>query len=362
VAIKEYLPGSLATRGAGTQVEVRLAEKRELFVKGMLRFVNEAHLLAKFRHPALVSVMRFIETNGTAYMVMPYYRGETLREKVRGGYRVKSSEDLFGFLLPVLEGLTQIHSVACYHLDISSDNILILENGAPVLLDFGAARHTELSGEDPTTIILKPGFAPIEQYSIDNEELKIGPWTDIYAIAAVAYLLVSGVMPPVAVGRIMKDSLKTLTPYATPELPADVLKAVDAALAVKPQDRPQTVRAFVQSLLSAADGFVPPGQDTGTESDPLYAHFVNHPGISTATATMSSATTMPPSARPRAGGAGRGAVLRWSVLFVVLLVFAGVVFAIKGDNHPDDSRPRANPEEAGENSGDPPVPPMRRRR
>ncbi|MDR0702338.1 MAG: serine/threonine protein kinase [Azoarcus sp.] len=316
VAIKEYLPASLATRSAGAQVEVRLAGKRELFMKGMRRFVNEAHILARFKHPALVSVLRLMEANSTAYMVMPFYRGQTLREKVRNGFRAKTTEDLFSQLLPVLDGLTQIHSVDCYHLDISSDNILILENGAPVLLDFGAARHTELSGEDPTTIILKPGFAPIEQYSNDDDELVLGPWTDIYAISAVAYLLVTGNMPTVSVARIMKDTVRPLASFATPELPASVLEVIDAGLAVKPRGRPHSVKVYVQALLKAAEGHAPIPVPRPPQTAP-----------DNRAATPQGRKTAAPPASPDAPGENP-AIIRWAILFVILLILAAAVLAM----------------------------------
>jgi serine/threonine protein kinase len=308
VAIKEYLPGTLAMRGAALQVDVRQADKRELFMKGMRRFVNEAHILARFRHSALVSVLRYIETNGTAYMVMPYYRGKTLREMVRNGFRATTTEDLFSFLLPVLEGLTQIHSVECYHLDISSDNIMVLENGAPVLLDFGAARHTELAGGESTTIILKPGFAPIEQYGSDDSELVLGPWTDIYAISAVAYLLVSGVMPPVSVTRVMKDTLVPAVSYASADLPVGILKVIDAGLALRPRERPQSVAAYVQALLSAAEGFIPPV--TEDETSPPFLGNVTVPPMKVCPGTQREESS---------------AIVRWGILFAVLLVFAAIV-------------------------------------
>ncbi|MDR0564156.1 MAG: serine/threonine protein kinase [Azoarcus sp.] len=319
VAIKEYLPGSLATRGAGLQVEVRQADKRVLFQKGMRRFVNEAHILARFRHPALVSVLRFFEANGTAYMVMPYYRGKTLREKVRGGFRAKSTEELFSILLPVLEGLSQIHSVECYHLDISSDNILILENNAPVLLDFGAARHTELSGEDSTTIILKPGFAPIEQYGGMDGELELGPWTDIYAISAVAYLLVTGTMPPMSVSRMMKDSLKPAVDYASPELPMWVLRVIDTGLSIRQQDRQQSVRTYITALLEAAEGAAPP---------PVR----EEPSLQTGGGIL----PMPDFPPAQSNGAWsnyekpkrNSAPLRWGGLFIALLLFAVLVLTV----------------------------------
>ena len=311
VAIKEYLPGSLAARGVGLQVEVRQADKRELFMKGMRRFVNEALILAKFRHPALVSVIRYLEANGTAYMVMPFYRGKTLREMVRNGFRAKTTEDLFSILLPVLEGLSQIHSVECYHLDISSDNIMVLENGAPVLLDFGAARHTELVGGDSTTIILKPGFAPLEQYGSDDNELVLGPWTDIYAISAVAYLLVTGVMPPVSVTRVMRDALQPAVSHASPELPVRLLEVIDTGLCLMPTGRQQTVADYIQSLLNAAENLVPPSTD-----DPHNVTSIPFP----------TGRTHP---EARVGGES-SAIVRWGVLFVMMLVFAAVVVLSNG--------------------------------
>jgi serine/threonine protein kinase len=329
VAIKEYLPGSLAMRGAGLQVEVRQADKRELFMKGMKRFVNEAHILAKFRHPALVSVMRYLEANGTAYMVMPFYQGKTLREQVRNGFRATTTEDLFRILLPVLEGLSQIHSVECYHLDISSDNIMILESGAPVLLDFGAARHTELTGEDSTTIILKPGFAPIEQYGSDDSELALGPWTDIYAISAVAYLLVTGNMPPVSVTRIMKDSLKPAVSYASPDLPAGLLKIIDEGLAVRPQGRPQTVEACIQAILASED-FV--SSETESETSFLLTQPLQIAPVPPPVAPPVMPPVAPPVANITYSGInepGRSsAAVRWGALFGVMLVFMVVVFSV----------------------------------
>ena len=251
VAIKEYLPASLATRSNGVQVSARISDKRELFEKGLQRFVKEAHILAKFQHPALVSVLRFFSANGTAYMVMPYYRGKTLRDMIRSGYRVKDTKSLLSILLPILTGLSQIHSVECYHLDVSSDNILILENDTPVLLDFGSARHEQVTDIQSATIILKPGFAPIEQYS-DGSGQKLGPWTDIYAASAVTYQLVTGNIPVISVARIVQDTLKPLAGFATPELSAEVLGVIDTGLRVGPQARPQTIKEFITALRDAA--------------------------------------------------------------------------------------------------------------
>jgi serine/threonine protein kinase len=252
VAIKEYLPAVHAVRING-QVRARSAAKRGMFESGMRHFVTEAHTLAQLRHPALSEVLRFFEANGTAYMVMPHYRGRTLREMVRDGYRVKSAKELLGIVLPLLDGLMQLHAIPCTHLDISSDNILIQEDGAPVLLDFGAARRAQIDRGDPATIILKPGFAPIEQYSHDEESgLSTGPWSDIYALAAVMYQLISGNMPMISVARIMHDGLKPLSRFAVPGLPVEMLKIIEKGLAVQPHDRPANAGAFSEELKKAA--------------------------------------------------------------------------------------------------------------
>jgi len=357
VAIKEYLPGSLAVRGTGLQVTVRQSDKRELFTRGMRRFVNEAHILAKFRHPALVSVLRYLETNGTAYMVMPFYQGKTLREMVRNGFRAKNIEDLFSILLPVLDGLAQIHSVACYHLDISSDNILILENGAPVLLDFGAARHTELSGEDSTTIILKPGFAPIEQYGSDDSELVLGPWTDIYALSAVAYLLVTGSMPPVSVTRILRDLLKPSVSFALPDLPVSILKVIDDGLSVRPQGRPQTVADYRRALLESAEDLTAkaltvkalPPQDL-TPKDPV----PKDPAPKEVTVSFPpnlfshDPRSVPPPPTVIPGNSvpeKNNAVMRWGAMLTIMLVFSAIVFFILSDRWKsrDDNTPPQTP-------------------
>lgn len=272
VAIKEYLPATLAMRTRALQVGCRVAAKRELFEKGLRHFVDEAQILARFRHPGLVAVLRFIEANGTAYMVMPYYRGTTLHEMIRTGYQTKTAKDLLSILLPVLEGLSQIHSVKCYHLDVSSDNILIREeDGTPVLLDFGSARHVQEDRTAPSTVFLKPGFASVEQYS-ETDTMKVGPWTDIYAISALAYLLVTGNMPVISVARVLKDQLAPLSVFSSPELPAKLLKVIEAGLSVEPSQRPQNVDSFIDSLKKAAMKGVPkqPGSDAETEARPSF--------------------------------------------------------------------------------------------
>jgi len=260
VAIKEFLPACFATRFRNLQVGARSAEKQEVFERWRQRFVREAHILAKFRHPALVSVLRFFSANGTAYMVMPYYRGKTLRDMISSGYRTADTKSLLSILLPILTSLSQIHSMECYHLDVSADNILILEDGSPVLLDFGSARYEHITSPQSGTVTLKPGFAPIEQYG-GSSELTLGPWTDIYAASAVSYQLVTGNIPVISVGRTVRDSLTPLADYATPELSIEVLSIIDKGLSVFPKDRPQSIGAFIAALRSAVSRSLLPPED-----------------------------------------------------------------------------------------------------
>lgn len=250
VAIKEYLPVSHASRRRDGTVVASAERQREAFEKGLRCFVSEARMLARFKHRALVEILRFWEERGTAYMVMPCYEGRPLSQLVQEGFRVQSTEAMLSFLTPLLDGLAMLHAVDCYHRDISTDNILILEDGSPLLLDFGAARRILVDESEVLTIILKPGFAPIEQYSDDHELAPQGAWTDLYALAAVAYLLVTGAMPMVSVGRIIRDPLVPLATCAPAGLSRGLVAAIDAGLRVTPDQRPQSVAAFMAIMAS----------------------------------------------------------------------------------------------------------------
>lgn len=248
VAIKEYMPASLAVRNARQGVEPRSASLGETFSKGLHSFINEARMLAQFKHRALIDVLRFWEENGTAYMAMPYYRGKTLRDIFREpGFHCDEAW-LRRLIDPLLSGLQEMHREDCFHRDISTDNIIVLGDGSPVLLDFGAARRIVAAPDQLATIILKPGFAPIEQYSDDINAAPQGPWTDIYALCAVCYFAVSGRMPTTSVARIMRDPLAPLTSLNLSGYSHSFLAAIDKGLAVHPQDRPQSIQEFAALL------------------------------------------------------------------------------------------------------------------
>ena len=250
VAIKEYLPTSLSTRlGDGTVMP--LSERhRETFELGMRSFINEARLLAQFDHPSLLKVYRFWQERGTAYMVMPFYRGETLRQALAaapGGV----DED---WLMRIVDGVTQalgvMHASACYHRDIAPDNIILLEgSGRPVLLDFGAARRVITDKTQAITVILKPGYAPIEQYA-EMPGMTQGAWTDVYALAAVMHMAVCGRSPPPSVARLLSDNYVPLAGNATLSqcYSLQLLAAIDAGLGVRPEQRPQSMAELREAL------------------------------------------------------------------------------------------------------------------
>ncbi|WP_210080801.1 serine/threonine protein kinase [Pantoea endophytica] len=247
IAIKEYMPVSLAVRAADMSLELRGERFHKLFTAGRNSFIQEARLLARFNHPGLLHVLRFWEENGTAYMGTLYYSGMTLKE-----WQITSpdsiDENWIRRLLPPLFGaIDTIHAAGYLHRDISLDNIQIQENQLPVLLDFGSARKEIGNLSDETEIMLKPGFAPIEQYS-EEGEIEQGPWTDIYALGAVLHNLITGHAPPVSVVRCIEDNYQPLVERKPEGYSLPLLHAIDCALAMKPADRPQSIDAFASLI------------------------------------------------------------------------------------------------------------------
>ncbi len=240
VALKEYMPSALAIRDSNKRIIVKSEKHSEVFQIGLRSFINEARLLANFDNPALVKVHRFWEDNGTAYMAMQYCEGVTLKETLTDMGQPPDEKWLKNLLSPLLDALGVIHKDQCFHRDIAPDNILILPDGRPVLLDFGAARRVVSNMDQILTVILKPGYAPFEQYG-EIATLKQGPWTDIYALAAVAYFAITGKPPIASVSRVVSDTLVPISEVAAGQYSANFLKAIDQALAVKPGDRPQNV-------------------------------------------------------------------------------------------------------------------------
>jgi serine/threonine protein kinase len=247
IALKEYMPSALAQREGATTVIVKSQRHAETFAAGLRSFVNEARLLAQFDHPALVKVYRFWEANGTAYMAMPMYEGVTLKEALRQLGGPPDEAWLKPILMQLLDALDVIHARQCYHRDIAPDNILMLPGNQPVLLDFGAARRVLNDMTQALTVILKPGYAPIEQYA-ETPNMKQGAWTDLYALASVVYFAIMGRAPAPAVARIMSDPVVPLFDAASGRYSETFLSAIDAAMCVKPEERPQSIAEFRDAL------------------------------------------------------------------------------------------------------------------
>ncbi|MGZ5216154.1 MAG: protein kinase domain-containing protein [Caldimonas sp.] len=239
VALKEYMPASLAARGQGPQITVRSSSFAETYAIGLRSFVNEARLLARFDHPSLVKVYRFWEDNATAYMVMPYLQGVTLRDTRRRMAHPPDEAWIRSVISPILSALELLHREGVYHRDIAPDNILLPPDGPPVLLDFGAARRVISDRTQSLTAILKPSYAPIEQYA-EMTQLRQGPWTDLYALGAVIHYLLFGAPPAPATARAVQDDTEAIENRIVPGVSPRFLEAVSWMLAIRPNQRPQS--------------------------------------------------------------------------------------------------------------------------
>ncbi|HUP92826.1 MAG TPA: bifunctional serine/threonine-protein kinase/formylglycine-generating enzyme family protein [Solimonas sp.] len=247
VAIKEYLPGELALRVTGAEVRARSSQTEEAFVWGREQFLNEARTLALFDHPNLISVYRFFEANGTAYYVMDFIEGATLGKRLKRDGPLDEAA-LRGLLVPLLDGLEQVHRAGVLHRDVKPDNIMLRADGAPVLIDFGAARLNLGEMTHSVLSVLTAGYAPLEQYGSTANQ---GPWTDLYALGAVTYRMLSGKRPTDAVSRVHEDPLVPASMIGRGRYSEPFLRAVDWALSVKPEDRPRSVGEWREALMQA---------------------------------------------------------------------------------------------------------------
>jgi hypothetical protein len=343
VALKEYMPTSFAARRNRTEVSPLSERHRETFQVGLNSFVNEAKLLARFHSPSLVEVYRFWESNGTAYMAMPYYRGLTLGETIRAMPGPPGEAWLKNLLTPLTDALLVLHAVQCYHRDVAPDNILILsDSGAPLLLDFGAARRVIAGQAHALTVILKGGYAPIEQYG-EFPGMQQGPWTDVYALASVVYWAITGETPPPATTRMIRDNYLPLAERAPPLYSRGFVTAIDRALAVLPEKRTASIDALRQELglVPVAEPKPPPTMQwaddeatvvvprTGERAVPELAETVEMPVAQPPGDPFAAPTERVPASPPRRPvpvAAGIGAA--------VILAAAGLgIWIIKGEKN-----------------------------
>lgn len=363
VALKEYMPSSLATRIGATQVQPRSQRCRDTFEAGLKSFVNEAKLLAQFDHPALVKVYRFWEAHGTAYMVMPFYQGVTVKDAVRAMPEPPGEAWLMTLLAPLTEALMVIHAERCYHRDVAPDNVILLASSSkPLLLDFGAARRVIGDMTQGLTVILKAGYAPVEQYA-EIPGMKQGPWTDVYALAAVVYWAITGSTPPASVGRMMSDSFVPLAKCAAGRYSMRFLQTIDRALVVLPERRTQTIAALRQELGLTGEGAAPPPPPTqwqdseatvirpaGHKSGPATVARRELPDVPVDPPTATrQPTTVASSVPPVRTGAQHGARTRRTVVVVSALGAAAAGAAIWWALH-KPSAESSRPAPAGTNA------------
>ena len=274
VAIKEFIPTALARRTPEGAVAVRSADAAETFGIGLDSFYNEGRLLARFDHPSLVRVFRFWKANGTAYMAMQYYPGQTLKEARREMLAPPDEAWLRLFVDRLLGALETLHAQGVYHRDIAPDNILLLPDGQPVILDFGSARRVIGDRTQSLTAILKPNYSPVEQYAADAG-MRQGSYTDLYALGGTVYFMLCGKEPVPAVMRAVRDSFPVLA--LSPAEPfqhvsSEFLAAIDWTLGVSPDDRPQTVAELRRVLRGDRPAPAPRERHSVLIGDPTQAY------------------------------------------------------------------------------------------
>lgn len=262
VAIKEYFPFNLAARDSSMHVspKTRVAEDVDEYSWGLSRFIQEARTLALFEHTSIIRVIRFIERNSTAYIIMDFADGRDVSDVIQND-GLLSVANLKKIILPIAEGLVSVHAADMLHRDIKPGNIRVRSNGTAVLIDFGAARQAIGVRSQSISTILTPGYAPIEQYSTRGHQ---GPWTDIYSLAAVAYVCLTGenLSHFEAADRIRNDKLPKLVDRIKDD-DTVFLSALDWGLSPEEADRPQTV----QELLDAINSGVFSAQQSQVERD-----------------------------------------------------------------------------------------------
>ncbi|HLG46888.1 MAG TPA: protein kinase [Reyranella sp.] len=316
VAVKEYLPVEFAVR-QGEKVVPRSARSADDFAWGRERFLDEARALARFRHPHIVPVLRFLTANDTAYTVMEFEDGRSLGEMLgRSGGRLPP-EEVRRLAEGLLLGLGAVHAQGFLHRDIKPSNIIIRRDGVPILIDFGAARQAMGDRSRTLTSVLTPQYAPIEQYAAEGKQ---GPWSDIYSAAAVLHHAITGAPPPEAASRIGKDNYRPLADSQARSYDKAFLAAVDAALAFAPEQRPQSIaewsKQFGLSLPRAHDA------PTQRMDQPAAGGTPRLGGV--------SRETHQPLVPPPPPGPRQRSATPW-ILLALLLVIAAAVWRYQGE-------------------------------
>ena len=252
VSIKEYFPSDFAARTSDGSATPRSEDCSGDYTWGLERFIEEAQTLAKFNHSNIVRVYRTFRANNTAYMVLHFEEGQSLKSWLKSLNRAPRQKELDAIVGPLLDALQTIHKADFLHRDIAPDNIIIRKSGDPVLIDFGAARSDIAAHSKTKTVsaLVKPGYSPYEQYAETSKQQ--GPWTDIYALAATLYHAVTGKRPPDSPSRMLKDEMVPAHEAALSSYRPTFLDAIQKGLSLKVNARPQSVAAWRGALLAPA--------------------------------------------------------------------------------------------------------------
>ena len=246
VAIKEYFPGAISDRVDETTVAPNDSSSEEVYNLGLSKFLEEAKILWNLskpdRHPNIVAVRSLFQINGTAYMVMDYESGVSLSQMLKDG-REFNEADLLAIVKPIGHGLDRAHRAGVLHRDIKPANILVDPVGRPVLIDFGSARFDSGQATSTKVTFYTPPYAAIEQYVKTYPQ---GPWTDIYALGVTLYECVAGKKPPEVLERLHGGLDEPLSEQARPGFSPAFIRAVEAAMAIKPADRPQSIEQWLR--------------------------------------------------------------------------------------------------------------------
>jgi serine/threonine protein kinase len=249
LAIKEHFPRQLAFREV-TSSEIRPTDP-DTYAWALDRFVKEGKTLARCRHPGVVTVADVFTANGTAYMVLGYEEGRSLKDWLARLGRTPTQSDLDRILAPLLDALAFVHAQGLLHRDIAPDNIIIRDDGSPCLIDFGAARQAVAERSAIMSAIVKSGFSPPEQYTRSGRAQ--GPWSDIYALGATLYRAITGEPPTEATDRQIEDDLRPVAELVPAgKYRATFLAAIDHALRLQPSQRPQSVDEWRPMLIGPA--------------------------------------------------------------------------------------------------------------
>jgi serine/threonine protein kinase len=252
VSIKEYFPADFAARDENGSATPRSENCSADYTWGLERFIEEGQTLAKFNHSNIVRVYRTFRANNTAYMVLHFEDGKSLKAWLKTLNRAPRQKELDAIIAPLLDALQTIHKAEFLHRDIAPDNIIIRDSGDPVLIDFGAARSDIAAHSKTKTVsaLVKPGYSPYEQYAETSKQQ--GPWTDIYALAATLYHAVTGKRPPDSPSRMLKDEMIAAQDAALSSYRATFLDAIQKGLALTIDKRPQSVAEWRSALLAPA--------------------------------------------------------------------------------------------------------------